>query len=99
MKYYSEVTKKVYDTEEALKEAEVKEEEKLAKVKLEKEERATAAKEVEEAFKKANEAYKEARQKMDEFVKKYGSFHYSVTSSEVPATKSLFDYLFDSFWF
>ena len=39
MRYYSDLTKQVYDTEDLLKEAEEKEEEKLAKVKLEKEER------------------------------------------------------------
>ena len=99
MKYYSDVTKQVYETVDALKEAEVKEEEKLAKVKLEKEERAAAAKEVEELFKKANEAYKEARHKMDEFCKKYGSFHYTITDSNLPATKTLFDVLFDNLWF
>ena len=98
MRFYSDVTKQVYDTEESLKEAEEKEEQKLAKVKLEKEERAAEAKVVEEAFKKANEAYKEAQKKMNEFVQKYGSFHYSVTNSNLPA-KSLFDVLFDAFWF
>ena len=98
MRFYSDVTKQVYDTEELLKEAEEKEEQKLAKVKLEKEERAAEAKVVEEAFKNANEAYKEAQKKMNEFVQKYGSFHYSVTNSNLPA-KSLFDVLFDAFWF
>ena len=98
MRYYSDKLKKVFDTEELLKEAEAQEDEKLEKLKLEKEERAAEAKIVEDAFRKANEAYKDARQKMDEFCKKYGAFHYSIKDTNLPA-KTLFDMLLDNFWF
>lgn len=75
MKYYSELTKKPYDTVEELEAAEKKildskkaEDEKKTK-------RAAAAKEVEEAIKRASDAQKEAQNKLNEFCKKYGAFH------------------------
>lgn len=84
MKYYSELTKKPYDTvedleraERAIKEASIAEEKKRS-------ERAEAAKEVEIAFDEArkaisasNKAKKNAQEKLNEFCKKYGPFHTS----------------------
>lgn len=75
MKYYSEVIKQVYDTPEALEEAEkvVLEEQKVKEEKLAK--RAERAKEVEEAIKAAETAKEKANELINSFVEDYGSFH------------------------
>lgn len=101
MKYYSEMTDKVYETQE---ECEKAEEALVAKQKAEEEkqlalknEREARSKEVVEAFKKAREAEAEAQKLLKEFVKDYGSFHISYNGkSSMP---SMFDVLNDFFWF
>ena len=88
MKFYSEETKRFYDTAEACKEAEdkakAKREEAAAKAAKLKEERANRAKEVEEAIAHANEL-------LNKFVEDYGSFHYTYSIGD------LFD--FNKKWF
>lgn len=75
MKFYSEETKKFYDSAEACQEDEVKvkAEKEAAAVRAAqlKEERASRAKEVEDALAHANEL-------LNNFVKDYGSFHYTI---------------------
>lgn len=82
MKYYSEELKKLFDNEDELTKAESKAKEvALAKEEKEKalrEERATRAKEVEEAFKAARDAEKKANELMSGFLKDYGSFHTTI---------------------
>ena len=91
MKYYSEMTDKVYETKE---ECEKAEEAIVAKKKAE-EEKQLALKN--DAFKKAREAEAEAQRLLKEFVKDYGSFHISYNGkSSMP---SMFDVLNDFFWF
>ena len=91
MKYYSEMTDKVYETKEECEKAE--EEKQLAL----KNERETRSKAVVDAFKKAREAEAEAQKLLKEFVKDYGSFHISYNGkSSMP---SMFDVLNDFFWF
>lgn len=87
MKFYSEQTKKLYDTKDELTKAEAE----MAK----KAERTAAAKEVEDALKKARDAQKEADKKLADFCKKYGFFHTTV-NEVIP---SAFDTLFDWLWF
>lgn len=86
MRYYSDTLKKLFETEDELKKAEVEFEEKHALELKKKEERATRAKEVEEAYKK----YLDLRAK---FVKDYGSYHMTITDKDLkdPATTFLFD--------
>mgnify|MGYP000008395797 FL=1 len=99
MKYYSEMTNKVYETKE---ECEKAEEAIVAKKKAEEEkqlalknERETRSKAVVDAFKKAREAEAEAQKLLKEFVKDYGSFHMSYNGkSSMP---SMFDIL-DNFF-
>ena len=91
MKFYSEQTKKLYDSEKELKDAENK----LALEKAEKEKalegRKVEAQKVEDAYKKALEVRKEAYKQIDEaekefyklrreFVDKYGSWHMTYSS-------------------
>jgi regulator of protease activity HflC (stomatin/prohibitin superfamily) len=100
MKYYSELTKKIYDCESDLiadEESVVKaKEEKEAKAKQLKEERANRAKAVEDAYKLANEKQAEADKLMREFIKDYGSFHTTVKDVK-PGFTSLIDYFFGNF--
>lgn len=98
MKIYSEITKKEYQTvDECLKDEAVfmeekakKDEEKNQLAKQRKED----AKKVEDAYKAIIEANKNYNKLRDEFIKKYGSFHMTVTNrgSEIP-----FDF-FDMFF-
>lgn len=92
MKYYSEKTNKIYETEKELRLAEKDFEE------AKKSKRAEDAKHVEDLYKEAYEAYKVANEAMHKFVKEYGSFHTSITDAALPTTSSLFDYLFDGFF-
>ena len=99
MKYYSEMTDKVYETQEECEKAEEAlvakkqaEEEKQLALKNEREAR---SKEVVEAFKEAREAETKAQKLLNEFVKDYGSFHISYNGkSSMP---SMFDIL-DNFF-
>lgn len=107
MKYYSENLKKLFDTEKDLKEAEAKYEVALkCKVDL-KNEKKKRAEEVENAYKKTLEIKKEYAKKLDEaeaefiklknnFVKDYGSFHMTYSSSDdiLPEYFSFFRNLF-----
>ena len=83
MKYYSDITKKLYNTEkEALAaEVEVKKKADAEAQEAAKAKRATKAKEVEAALKVANEAQQKAIQLLKDFIKDYGYFHTSYTSS------------------
>lgn len=95
-KYYSDITKKIYDDELTLEKEEKELEEKKALALKEKEELAIArkadAKEIEEATKKVNDAYKalqdaqnELYKKKKAFLDKYGSYHYTTTDPSDPA--------------
>ena len=89
MKYYSEITKKVYDTEDELKKAELAVENKKSA-------REKEAKEVEKLCKEAAAASDKAKKALADFNKKYGTFHTSVNATD---GNSLFDLFFnDLFW-
>lgn len=116
MKYYSEVTRKIYDTKDELKMAEEKEaaakaeREKAIAEKREKEKKLTSerearAKEVTDAYnalddvrKKWADEYKKAQQNaeklMKDFIKDYGSFHYSIHSDAFRTIDPLFSWFF-----
>ena len=91
IKYYSELTKKLYDTQEDLQKAEIT----LTKSKAD---RAERAKEVEKALKEATEASKKANKLLQEFVKDYGSFKTTIKDEDVD-TNSIFWDVFDKFLF
>ena len=84
MKFYSQLTKKLYDTKEELVEAEAEQ----TKAKAD---RAERAKEVTEALKAANEAQKKANELLHQFVKDYGSFKTTIKSDDVGDFNSLLD--------
>ena len=106
MKYYSDVTDKVYTTEQELVDAELA----FAKAQAEKEEAAKKAKEAEEAKKAQRkqradeietarkemvEAQKKYQQLINDFVRDYHSYHFSAT--EYDNLPTLFTSIFDLF--
>lgn len=96
MKYFSEITEKVYDTPEELEaaEKEVLDEQKAQEEKLAK--RAERAKEVEEAYALAADVKEQADKLLNEFLKDYGSFH---TTVKKPVKRiNIFDDWFNSFF-
>ena len=101
MKYYSEVTKKLYNTfadlaeaEKAVKKAEAKKNEAEEKKKAE---RTARAKEVEKALKASNEAQQKAIKMLKEFIHDYGYFHTSYTTDDVDNVKANFFDILDNF--
>lgn len=76
MKYYSEVTNKVYDTVNALKEAEMEVTNKANARKAD-------AEKVEAARKKWVDARLEYDRALSEFCKKYGAYHKTYSSDDV----------------
>ena len=97
MKFYSEKTKKFYDTAEDCQNDEsalVKKqaEEELRQKKL-KEERAGRAKEVEEAYKAIFDAKLRYNELKNKFIEDYGSFHQSFNlKTELPKNFSIGDW-------
>ena len=94
MKYYSDLTHKLYDTTKALEadEFEIKQAEEIKrkakeeaerKAKEVKENRAAAAKEVEEA-------YKVYMKKLNDFCEKYGAFHMTLKGDDIGSFFKLF---------
>lgn len=77
MKYFSEITKELYDSKEDLIKAEVK----ATKAKSDRE---VKAKEVEKLIKEATEATKKANKALSDFVKEYGGFN--TTIKDTPAS-------------
>lgn len=101
MKYYGERTKKLYDSVEACEKAEfaAKEQENLAKIKVEREkaekerlaaERKSRAAKIEELRKAMVSAQHQYREAIEQFTKDYGSYHY--TSHSVDDIPTLFDF-------
>ena len=81
MKYYSEKTKKFYDTEEAVKAAEKEFDEKELEAVKFKEERAQRAKAVDEAYDAAQKAIANYNKLLNDFIKDYKYYHYSASKA------------------
>ena len=94
MKFYSEITKKIYDDKEALNKAEKEEAEKQKKAELVQQERSVRAKEIESAYKTAVDDYNHYNELVNKFIDDYGSFHMTYNEHGMPF-KSLFDILFN----
>ena len=99
MKYYSEVTKKMYDSPEQLKEAEEKtlaeDAEKKAAKEKQKAERAARAKEVDEALKASVDAHNKYLDLRNKFIEDYGYYHCSYTETSPLISKNS---IWDSFF-
>lgn len=82
MKYFSELTKRVYETVEELEAAEKVEQEKLDAEAAKKAKRAEKAKEVEQALADVNAAYKHYTEVLEAFCKDYGAYHTTLTGDD-----------------
>lgn len=93
MKYYSDVTKKIYETEEELNKAEQGHKLELAKKEEVAQQKKERANEVQDAYKKAIEVRKKAQKEIEEaekkyyelrdkFVQDYGSWHMTYTNKD-----------------
>lgn len=96
MRYYSDITKKFYDTQDECVKAEAEAKQKADKEKYEKEkavaERKARAQEVEDARKAMVAAQSKYRELLEAFIKTYGSYHLSLNDKDAEAVKhSLFD--------
>lgn len=98
MRYISDKTGKVYETEEkclAAEKAYDAEQEQKALAKKQKDEaRAMRAKEVESAYKAYSDARKAYHDKLEAFTKDYGSFHMTIKNDADNILKTFFD----DFW-
>lgn len=90
MKYFSEKTKKMYDSVKDLEAAELDFDEKAAAEQKKREAKAARAKEIDEAYKAAQEAIKKHNDLVNAFIKDYGVYHRS-ESNMIPTPKNLFD--------
>lgn len=82
MKFYSDKTKKVYDTVELLEAAEQEYDEAHAAELRKAEERKADAEAIEAAYKAAVAAQKHYNDLVNAFVKKHGSYHLSVKTND-----------------
>ena len=94
METFYKVNGKLYSTKEEAEKAELALEEAKAKEAKLSEERKARAKEIDEARVALVEAEKRYNKLVNAFIKDYGSYHFSYTSTEPDA----FDNLFDSFF-
>ena len=105
MKFYSEITKKFYPTidecEAAEREAEKQKKEEKAKKDRLSAERKARANEITEALKKVYEDCNKYQNLVKDFVKDYGSYHYSITTdnyNDSPLGFSWIDLFSDDFF-
>lgn len=75
MRYYSDITKCIYDTKEECQKAEETKKAQALKEKEASEKRAARAKEVEAAYHAAVEASQKYEEMLNEFLNEFGSFH------------------------
>lgn len=102
MKFFSEVTNRVYDSVDALNAAEKKvADEKRAREEAEAKKKATRearAKEVEAALELASKSRSDALEKLNAFVKDYGAFHTSIKNVDsLFGSENALSTLFDLF--
>lgn len=99
MKFYSDVTKKLYETQAALVEAEALELKKKAEAEEKQKQRGERAKEVENAYKNVLEAQANYAKLKNKFIEDYGSFHMTLTNKtsdgSLTDVNSLIDLLFN----
>jgi len=91
MKYYSDLTNKIYETEEALKEAEKIHTDKLEEKKKLDEERKAAYEKVKEAYRLAETQKKAADKLLEEFLEKYKGIHETIDKKQYMTSKQYLD--------
>lgn len=91
MKYYSDLTQKIYETEEDLKKAEKELNEKLSLQKKKDEARKQDYQKVVEAYKVANKKREEADVLLAAFLEKYGRVHGTTDQKQFVDAKKYMD--------
>lgn len=91
MKYYSELTNKIYETEDLLKEAEKAHNDSLMEKKKLEEERKADYNKVKEAYKLAEEQKKVADELLQSFLKKYKGVHETTDKNKFLQTQQYMD--------
>ena len=86
MKYYSEKLKKLFDSEDELKKAEVASSNAASAQEKLRKERAEAAKAIDEKYKELVKIETEYRNMLVDFCKKYNKYHKTYTDSDMPVT-------------
>lgn len=94
MKFYSDVTKQLYESERELRKAEAVAEKEKQALEEKKAEKAKRAKEIEVAFERVEQARKDANELVNTFIKDYGSFHSTIKTSKT-LYPDLWSWLFD----
>mgnify|MGYP003339020799 CR=1 FL=1 len=82
MQYYSDKTKRLYTSVEELKTAEKEFDAKQKGIELAKKERSEVAKRVKYARQLADQAQRTYEELLRDFIKKYGSYHTTVTETK-----------------
>lgn len=99
MKYYSDLTKKLYDTAEACAEEEAallkKRQEEEAAAAKKSQERKARAEAIDASYEKMVAAQKEYSQLVSDFVKDYGAYHKTYSNTDNDGFRSLFSWCFD----
>lgn len=98
MKFYSDLTKKLYDSAEACKKAEDEQkkalEEQQTKAKVEQEEKKAMAQEITKAFEEMRTAQKKYDELRSEFIKRWGYYHVSYSDASMKTPFSIFEDFF-----
>ena len=101
MRFYSDITKKFYNTVEECEKAETSAIDKAKKKKIEEEkklsERKARAQEIEDKIQSVAAARKELNELIEKFVKDYGSYH-ATYAGKGAISDAFFDSLFNFFW-
>jgi len=92
MKYYSDLTKRIYETEDALKEAEKEFNDKLEAQKKKEEERKADYQKVKEAYALAEAQKKAADELLKEFLEKYKGVHQTTDKTQFLNSKQYMDH-------
>ena len=91
MKYYSDLTKRIYETEDALQEAEKEFNDKLETQKKKDEERKADYQKVKEAYELAETQKKAADKLLKEFLEKYKGVHQTADKTQFLNSKQYMD--------
>ena len=91
MKYYSDKTKKLYDTVELLNEAEMAYDEAHAAELKKAEQKKTAAEAIRAARKAVIDAQSRYNELVNQFIKDYGSYHETYRDGDVVSLRDIFN--------
>lgn len=98
MKYYSELTKKTYDTVDELEKDEAAKKAEKEKKDAYAEQRKKDAQIVRDKMNAYEKAYEEYNNAISDFVKKYGSYHTTITGNNISSLSKFANSVVDNFF-